>query len=198
MKIKGVNNPAGSDVSIQPAEDEEKLAQKAGENKQPEGTENPGIGGSATEVRLRNLQEEMKKVQSSISERQIYMDGLGKAAALLAENKDPARLPQDMALVSQTARFGGKPLMDGVLPPDKEFYGVEANRQTLAADLRAETEKVKEAIADSQQQLKGYSISAENIKASLNTKDVLQMKEMPSGDLLYKKLNSDIVISLFQ
>lgn len=198
MKIKGVKGSIPNELYAEPAEDD---AQRTGRETAPGGAgeeEKARFGGTAAEVKLRNLQEEMKKVQTDISSGQIYLEHLEKASRELKEERDPDVLFREMERIGEEARFRDQRLMEPVLPRESAFYKNEENLQKLSEKLEKEIATVKSVLGDSQQQLNRFSVSAENIHASLSPGELLQMKEVFSGENLYKRFNSDIVISLIQ
>lgn len=198
MKIKGVKGSYPNELIPESVEDEVQKAGREAATGNVKEEEKSRFGGAASEVKLRNLQEEMKKVQTDISSSQIYLEHLEKASKELKEEKDPDALYREMERIGQEARFREKPLMESILPRESAFYRNEENLRILSGKLEKEIETVKEAISGSQQQLNRFSVSAENIKASLSPGELLEMKEVFSGDNLYKRFNSDIVISLIQ
>ena len=86
--------------------------------------------------------------------------------------------------------------MDNIIPLKQEFYNNAANMQEMKNKVAKEIEKTKKEIQSSQQKISKFSISLENIRASLNSKDVAQMQSLFDKSMLYKNFNKDLVVSL--
>ncbi|MDD5066180.1 MAG: hypothetical protein PHF84_03965 [bacterium] len=198
MKIKGVNEPIQNDRYVHAAEEEDIRLTKEQEKRLQTRMEKADFKQNTSDTRLRNLMEEMKNAQALISENQVYLDNLVKAHEELKSTRDYRDIHAEFQKISESVKFNNKPLMEALIPKEIGFYQDKENLTKLEGDLNREIEKAKDRLSDSQHLLNRYSISVENIKASLNKNEVNQMKELFSENLLYKRFNSDIVISLIQ
>ena len=146
--------------------------------------------------RVETIMNEMRGIQNTVSEHQSYLNSLHTAKGKLTSTKNIQQIFDDMQAIRTKARFNKKPLMDSIIPAKKDFFRNSGDLQKLKNEISAEITKTKKEIGKSQQQLSRFTISLENIRASLNSRDIKDMQAMFSQSMLYKNFNKELVISL--
>ncbi len=194
MDIKGVGNYKNN-LKIKLPEDNtaSQNREKVSAASKPEEVKS---GNKGINLRVETLMGEMKDIQNTVSQRQSYLDFLHIARNKLASLKDMKQIYNDLKELREKAMFNKKPLMDNIIPAKQEFYNNTANMQEMKNKVAKEIEKTKKEIQSSQQEISKFSISLENIRASLNSKDVAQMQSLFDKSMLYKSFNKDLVVSL--
>lgn len=195
MEIKGVNDSFKNDLKIkETAKKEQPVSAPAETEAAP--AEAPKIEYQQSDAKVRKFMDEMKNYQESVSRGQSYLDNLMKAKKELSSNKSVEQIYVEMMELAKRAHFNNKPLLSAVLPENIDFYKKYDNIKTLANKVDAEIEKTRHDIVQQQQQISRYSITIENIKASLSHQELNQMQKLLADNMLYKNVNSDMVASL--
>lgn len=194
MNIKGIDN-LNSNYKAKPSEKNSSLKNQL-KTSRSHMTEKVELSNIAVNSRIRNSMQKMKGIQNRISRSQSYLDSLNKAMEKLVSRKSMAQLYQEMTNVRNNATFNNKPLLNDMIPVHKEFFKSYDNIKPMKNKISNEIGRTKKNIKLSQHQLNRHSISIENMKASLNSRDIKQMQNLLNKNMLLRNFNKGNVISL--
>jgi len=183
MDIKGIDN-LNNNLTVNGSSKKTSLKKRT-EPIQPETTEQTEI----SNTRMKTLANEMKTAQNRISEKQAYLNSLNQASELLLSKKNIAKLYQEMINLRNKPSFNKKPLMEKIIPDNRDLFQRPDQLKQLTNKVSVEITKTRKRIYQEQQQFKKFSISAENIKASVSSKDIQQIKNFINRAHLHKDFN---------
>lgn len=193
MEIKGVDNLKNK-PNVQGSPTQNSLKNVAASKESA--PKNVETNYTESNLRIKQLMQEIKGLENRVSQQQFYLEQLMKAQKELVSNKTVPQITAELMRIKEQARFNQKPMMNAIIPSQEQIQAKGINIEEMEKKVSLEIEKIKGIIKDAQKEVSRFSISIENMQASTSRVNIKEMQPLFKKEMLYKNFNKDLVVSL--